>query len=89
MKKIFSIALVMMALVVSSCTDNQRARMYGGTMKVELPKGQRLVEATWKNHNLWYLTEPMDSDYIPKIKTFKEDSNFGIVEGDVIFIETK
>ena len=47
-------------------------------------------EATWKGDgNLWYLVEPMDSNYVPKTKIFKESSMMGIMEGSVIFIETR
>lgn len=87
MKKIF-ITFIIGLICFTSCTSNQRARMYGGSTTIELPHGQKLVEVTWKNNNLWYLTEPMDSDYVPKVKTFSEDSNFGALEGVVIFVES-
>jgi hypothetical protein len=54
-----------------------------------LPKGEKLVEVTWKENSLWYLTEPMDDDYEPKTKSFREDSNLGILEGTVTFVETR
>ena len=44
---------------------------------------------TWKGDNIWYLVEPMDSDYTPKQKTLKESSGVGIIEGKVIFIEKR
>ena len=64
-------------------------REFGGKTEIKLERGQRLVEATWKNADLWYLTEPMDSDYTPKRKVFKESSMYGVCEGEVIFIETQ
>ena len=74
-----------------ACTKNTRARIWGDEMTIVLPKGQKLIETTWKGatNSLWYLTEPMDSDYVPKKKIFREDSRFGIFEGTVIFIESK
>ena len=45
--------------------------------------------ATWKEVDLFYLTEPMDSDYVPKTKTFREDSSWGVMESTVIFKERK
>ena len=45
--------------------------------------------ATWKETNLFYLTEPMDSNYVPKTKTFREDSGWGVMESTVIFKERK
>jgi hypothetical protein len=56
---------------------------------IELDPGQKLVNATWKEANLWYLTEPMESGYVPKTKVFKEDSRFGVMEGKVIFHEKR
>lgn len=72
----------------SGC-DQTITRSLGGTTKVELEPGEKLVEATWKGDDIWYLVEPMDSNYTPKTKTFKESSRFGALEGKVIFIETR
>lgn len=79
MKNIISIAIIAAMLV--GCTENMMTRSYGGKSEIKLEKGQRLVEMTWKSDNLWILTEPMDSDYTPQIKTFYESSNFGLMEG--------
>ena len=65
------------------------ARRYGGKLKIELPKGEKLMMATWKEANLFYLTEPMDSGYIPKKKVFRESSYFGVWESEITFIERK
>ena len=85
------ILIILTVLYLCSCTENTRSRVWGGKMTIELPKGQKLVEATWKGdgNSLWYLTEPMDADYIPKIKIFQEDSRFGVLEGSVVFVESK
>ena len=88
MKKIL-FALTLIILLFTGCTKNQMARKYGGTMTIKLEPGQRLMEATWKDNNLLYLNETMDSDYEPKTKTFHEDSNFGVIESTVIFVETR
>lgn len=87
MKKILVMAAVLFAL--SSCTEQMKVREFGGTMEVKLPKGEKLIMATWKETNLFYLTEPMDSGYMPKKKRFKEDSGFGIWESEIIFVESK
>lgn len=88
------IALLILTIVLSiiflcSCTENTRSRVWGGKMTIELPKGQKLIEATWKEQSLWYLTEPMEADYVPKTKIFQEDSRFEVFEGRVVFIESK
>ena len=69
--------------------DNWKSRKWGGSTTITLPKGENLIEATWKENSLWYLTEPMDADYEPKKNTFREDSNFGILEGTVTFVESR
>lgn len=87
MKKI--ITLLTLCTILSSCTDNFRARNLGGEMKIELDPEQKLIGASWKETTLWYLTEPMEDDYVPKTKTYQEDSRYGIMHGKVIFIERK
>lgn len=89
-KKLFIKALtVCLLLTLFSCTPNQRVRQYGGEMTINLPKGQKLMMATWKKANLFYLTEPMESDYVPKNKVFQESSNWGVLESKIIFVESR
>ena len=76
-------------LFLASCTQNERAKAFGGTASVDLPSNQKLVTATWKDQNLWYLTRPMRSDETPETYTLKESSSYGLVEGTVIFNESK
>lgn len=86
MKKL--IVILLMFLCLTSC-DQYITRTMGGTTKIELEPGEKLVEATWKGDDIWYLVEPMDSDYVPKTKTFKESSRIGVLEGKVIFYEKR
>ena len=83
------VAIVAAIIILCSCTKQMMTRNYGGSSEIKLEKGQRLVEMTWKNDNLWILTEPMDSDYVPKTKVFYENSIFGIWEGKIVIIEMK
>lgn len=87
----YILAVIIVVLLCLSCTDNTIAKTWGGTVTIELPKGMKLLEATWKGNNssLWYLMAPMEDDYIPQEKVFQEDSRFGILEGTVIFKESK
>ena len=78
MKKILLLATIIVALC--SCTANQRARHFGGDLTVYLPFNEKLVNATWKETNLYYLTEPMDSNYVPKTKKFIEDANWDFLK---------
>ena len=91
MKKLyfmFGFVMLLVGITISSC-DQALTRTRGGTTKVQRGPGEKLLEGTWKGDNIWYLVEPMDSNYIPKTKTFKESSRAGILEGKVIFIETR
>ena len=87
MKKILFVLLAVATL--TSC-EQYITRQYGGNTTIKLEKGEKLIEATWKGDgDLWYLVEPMDSDYTPKTIVFKESSLFGVMEGSVTFIESK
>lgn len=81
-------AVMMAVLMLTSC-ENLVTRNFGGSQTIELEKGQRLVEITFKDNDLWILTEPMDSDYVPKTKTFYEDSNLGVMQGKITIKEQR
>jgi hypothetical protein len=88
---IYIIAAIVAAMIVAclcSC-ENLVTRNFGGSQTIELEKGQRLVEITFKDNDLWILTEPMDSDYVPKTKTFYEDSNLGVMQGKITIVEQR
>lgn len=89
MKKILIILVAIIAIVTTSCTENQRTRSFGGNMTIELPKGQKVTMATWKNSDLFYMLEPMEDDYIPKTKTFVENSSWGVLECSITFVESR
>lgn len=84
-----AIIFIIVAAIFVSCTDHTMSRKFGGKETITLPKGMKLVEATWKESDLWYLLEPMDANYVPKTKIFQEDSRFGVLEGKVTFIESR
>ena len=89
MKKLLILVFFAVSAVTLISCDNWTSRKWGGATTITLPKGEKLVEVTWKENSLWYLTEPMDADYEPKTKTFREDSNLGILEGTVTFVESR
>jgi len=80
MKKILIIAAVAIAFL-ASCTDNQRARQFGGTETVDIPEGRVLVNCTWKQDDLWILTK----DTATGKMYFNEKSSFGVLEGEINF----
>ena len=75
--------------MVASCTENQMAKHYGGKMTVEIPKGQKFINATWKESQLWYVTKEMSPSDSADTYYFHEKSSWGITEGTVIFKESK
>ena len=87
--KTIKVMLLLFILVTITGCEQTVSRHFGGNMTITLNPGERLIEATWKNDDIWYLTEPMDSDYIPKTKVFKESALFGVFNGTVTFIESK
>jgi hypothetical protein len=76
-----------LSLVLSSCTENERAKKYGGTMTVDLPPNTKFVSASWKEDQLWYVYRVRKDGEIPETFTMKEDSRFGIIQGKVQFVE--
>lgn len=84
MKKYIFVFLI--ALILSGCTQNEMARKYGGSMEIQLPPGTKLINATWKEEEIWYLYTERGSEK-PKNTVFKEKSKFGVIEGHVVFVE--
>jgi hypothetical protein len=76
-------------LMLTSCTQNSRAKSFGGTANITLPKGKKLVTATWKDANLWYLTRDMREGEVAETYEFHEESSFGMMEGTYIIKEVK
>lgn len=85
---VISIAVIILSLIVSLFSSNWWAKAMGGTITVTLPPNTKLVNATWKKSNLWYLTRPMRKGETSETSTLNEQSNLGLVQGHVIFIET-
>ncbi len=84
------VGFMFICIVLSTgCTENQKAKKYGGSTTYELPKGQKLINITWKDNNIWYLTRPMNENETAEIYTFQEESSYGVWEGTVTIKETK
>ena len=79
MKKLLLGAILLFSVL--SCTDNQRARTVGGEETIELPKNRVLLNATWKQADLWLLTK----DTLTNEVFFNEKSNWGVLEGTIKF----
>lgn len=88
-KLLIAISALASVVIFSGCTANERAKHFGGTMEVQLQRGEKLVDVTWKKKSLWYMTKPMTVSDVAETYTFREESSLGIMQGKVIFIESK
>jgi hypothetical protein len=86
-KAILSLAAI--AMIAVSCTENARVKQWGGEGTINLPKGRKLVNVTWKENQVWYLTRPMNSADSAETYQFQEESSWGVVEGTYNIIESK
>lgn len=83
-------AVLGLAVGLTGCTKQTMTREFGGSMTIDLDKGQKLEEITWKDEDsLWILTKPMTDDDIAETHTFKESSAYGLIEGEITIIEHK
>lgn len=89
MKKIYLFLSLLTILSFSSCTEQERARNFGGKIEIEVPVGYKVTSATWKEAELFYFIEPMEDDYVPTEKKFVESSAYGIWESEVTFKEKR
>lgn len=83
----FLVAVV--AIVLTGCTQEQRAKNFGGDIVVDVKCDNKLFDVMWKDDNLWYAVRPMRSDEKPETFTFIEQSSFSIWEGTVTFNESR
>lgn len=81
--------LIILILGLFSCTENERAKEYGGNAELKLPDNTKLINVTWKGTNLWYITRPMTIEDSAITYTFTEESGYGIFQGTYTVIETK
>lgn len=90
MKKILTTIMILGTLVtITGCTAQSKAKNFGGTYELKLEKGRKLINVTWKEDELWYLTRSMTDNDKAENYEFKEDSNFGVMEGKVVIKESK
>jgi len=76
-KLILAVALVSL---VTSCTENSRARRWGGTEEILLKPNEKVLNVTWKENEMWICTK----DTVTGIVYFREKSSWGVMEGTVI-----
>lgn len=81
MRKISIIAMVAITLIAFiSCTDNQRARKFGGTETVSISPNEKFINIAWRGDDLWLVLQDTISGEIYA----REKSSYGIVQGKII-----
>jgi hypothetical protein len=83
------LSIITIGSLMVSCTQNERVKSWGGEGTINLPKGRKLVNATWKGEHIWYLTRPMNSKDVAETYQFQEESSWGVVEGTFNIVEEK
>ena len=78
MKKFIFIAIA--TLGMASCTDNERAKHWGGTEEIKLNANEIVLNVTWKESEMWICTK----DTVTGVTYFREKSNWGVMAGTVI-----
>lgn len=78
MKKLILLSLIVVALM--SCTDNQRARNFGGTETIKLETNEEFINITWKQDNLWIIVKDKNTGKFYA----REKSSFGVMQGKVV-----
>jgi hypothetical protein len=81
--------MLTLLLTLLACTDNQRTKAFGGTMRVTVPCDQVVFDVTWKGEDLWYATQPAGQGWRPETKRFAEYSSYGVIQGEVILTESR
>ena len=79
MKKIILLSLLI--LLITSCTDNVKARTFGGVEEIALPKDNIVIGATWKGADLWILLKDTTTNRV----VLQEYSSYGVLNGSVKF----
>ena len=87
--KYITALLALLAIAMAGCTQNQRARQFGGSMTYELAPNRTLVTVTWEQDHLWILTRPMHSNEVAETYELDEKSSWGVMQGKIVIHEHK
>lgn len=67
------------AVMLAGCTENERAKNFGGTMEIKLKPNEKLINVTWKDADIWVLT----TDTLTGVAYLRENSSLGIWNGEI------
>jgi uncharacterized lipoprotein YehR (DUF1307 family) len=82
--KLFLLTICVLTFGLTSCSDNARAKTFGGEMTFEVPADKVFVNVTWKGDELWVLTKERKNSTNYLTYTFLEDNSSGFFEGTVV-----
>ena len=68
---------------------NNITKNFGGEMTFTLHENKKLVNVTWKDSSLWYLTKDMKESDVCETYEFVQKRNTGVMQGKVIIKEVK
>lgn len=91
MRKFLSVSLVFIVIlaIFYPYTKEQRVNSLGGTRVVYVEPGYKVISATWKRGDLFYMAEKMDSSYIPTEKILIGNAMLSTRKIKVKFIELR
>lgn len=72
--------MVAITLLAFTSCENSLTRKYGGSMEYELKPNEKFINVTWKDDNLWVITQ----DTTTNVYYAREKSKMGVFEGVVI-----
>lgn len=71
------------------CSGQYGARRHGGRVEIKITCNQEVFDVTWKEDSLWYAIKPAGPNWTPETKQFRESSLLGVLEGEVVLIESR
>ena len=85
---VFSFAVLGFLAIASAGCDQVITRHYGGTTTINLPCGQKYLNASWKSESgLWYAYRPAVTGETFTTVIYQESSTMGVLQGRVLFNE--
>lgn len=86
MKKLAVLCLFVLCgiILINQTSCNSCSRKFGGTTNIKLELNEKFINVTWKESNIWVLTQDKND---AKTFNFKEYSNYGVLEGKVTIKE--
>lgn len=73
------ILVLILSLSLVGCTEQERARNFGGHQDINLTCGQKLLMASWKEDDIWLLTRRMQEHETPETYSYDESSSWGSI----------